>query len=193
MDRSRTWASDTRKEFSLRQNKEIFMAATKNQDAKKKKVIDALNTARSMELFAIAQYMQQHYRLDDDDYAVLASNMKKIAIDEMRHAEDFAERIRDIGGIPTQDHAQKAELDQDVYHIYPFDNDVELDTIEKYCAFAAICRECGDIVSMRLFERITEDEQRHQTYFEDTATHIKTMDKSFLAKVAGTEVGADND
>ena len=169
------------------------MAAKKDQDAKRKKVIDALNTARSMELFAIAQYMQQHYRLDDDDYAVLASNMKKIAIDEMRHAEDFAERIKDIGGIPTQDHASKAKLDQDVYQIYPYDSDVELDTLEKYCAFAAICRECGDIVSMRLFERIIEDEQRHQIYFDDTATHIKTMDKSFLAKVAGTEVGAEND
>ena len=169
------------------------MAAKKDQDAKRKKVIEALNKARSMELFAIAQYMQQHYRLDDDDYTVLASNMKKIAIEEMRHAEDFAERIKDISGIPTQDHASKAVLDQDVYKIYPYDSDVELDTIEKYCEFAAVCRECGDIVSMRLFERIIEDEQRHQIYFDDTATHIKTMDKSFLAKVAGTEVGGDND
>lgn len=168
------------------------MPAKKNQDARKK-VIDALNGARSMELHAIAQYMQQHYRLDDDDYSILATNMKKIAIDEMRHAEDFAERIRDIGGVPTQDHQDKAKLDQDVYAIYPFDNALELETIEKYCAYAAICRECGDIVSMRLFERIIEDEQRHQTYFDDTAVHIKTLDKSFLAKVSGAEVEAGNE
>ena len=169
------------------------MAVKKDQNAKKQKVIEALNKARSMELFAIAQYMQQHYRLDDDDYAVLAANMRKIAIDEMKHAEAFAERIRDLGGIPTQDHASKAVLDQDVYKIYPYDSDVELDTLDKYNDFAAVCRENGDIVSMRIFERIIEDEQRHQTYFDDTATHIKTMDKSFLAKVAGTEVGEDND
>lgn len=168
------------------------MALKKNDD-KKKKVIDALNKARSMELFAIAQYMQQHYRLDDDFYSVLATNMKKIAIEEMRHAEDFAERIKDIGGIPTQDHSAKALLNQDVYQIYPFDSDVELDTIEQYCSFAAVCRECGDIVSMRLFERIIEDEQRHQIYFDDTATHIKTMDKSYLAKVSGTELDEATD
>ena len=169
------------------------MAAKKDQDAKKKKVIEVLNKARSMELFAIAQYMQQHYRLDDDDYAVLAGNMRKIAIEEMKHAEEFAERIKDLGGIPTQDHASKAILDQDVYKIYPYDSDVELDTLDKYNEFAVTCRECSDIVSMRLFERIIEDEQRHQTYFDDTATHIKTMDKSFLAKVSGTEMGGEND
>lgn len=169
------------------------MATKKDLDAKKKKVIEVLNKARSMELFAIAQYMQQHYTLDDDDYAVLAGNMKKIAIDEMRHAEDFAERIKDLGGVPTQDHAAKAVLSQDVYTIYPYDSDVELDTLEKYNEFASTCRDCNDIVSMRLFERIIEEEQTHQIYFDDTATHIKTMDKSFLAKVSGTEVGGDND
>ena len=169
------------------------MAAKKDQSAKKQKVVDVLNKARSMELFAIAQYMQQHYTLDDDDYAVLAANMRKIAIEEMKHAEEFAERIKDLDGIPTQDHAAKAILDQDVYKIYPYDSDVELDTLEKYNEFAVVCRENGDIVSMRLFERIIEDEQRHQTYFDDTATHIKTMDKSFLAKVAGTDVGGEND
>ncbi|SBW03073.1 Bacterioferritin [uncultured delta proteobacterium] len=169
------------------------MAVRKDQSAKKQKVVDVLNRARSMELFAIAQYMQQHYRLDDDDYAVLAANMRKIAIDEMKHAEEFAERIKDLGAIPTQDHSAKAILDQDVYKIYPYDSDVELDTLDKYNDFAAVCRENGDIVSMRLFERIIEDEQRHQTYFDDTATHIKTMDKSFLAKVAGTDVGGEND
>lgn len=159
------------------------------QNARKSNVIEVLNIARSMELFAIAQYMQQHYRLDDDDYDVLAGNIKKVAIDEMKHAEAFAERIRDLGGIPTQAHMAKAILDQDVYTIYPYNNDVELDTLEKYNQFAATCRENHDIVSMRIFERIIEDEQRHQTYFDDTATHIKTMDKSFLAKVSGQDVG----
>ena len=165
----------------------------KADEATKQKVVDALNKARSMELFAIAQYMQQHYRLDDDDYAVLASNMRKIAIDEMKHAEAFAERIYDIGGVPTQDHSEKARLQQDVYAIYPYNSQVELDTIAVYAELAATCRECGDIVSMRLFERIIEEEQLHQTYFDDTATHIEKLDKSFLAKVAGTDVDEDND
>ncbi len=39
--------------------------------------------------------MNQHYNLDDMDYGELAAKMKLIGIDKMRHAEAFAERIKD--------------------------------------------------------------------------------------------------
>ncbi len=56
-----------------------------------------MNTAREMELHAIYQYMNQHYGLDDMDYGELAKNIKLVAIDEMRHAEMFAERVKELG------------------------------------------------------------------------------------------------
>jgi bacterioferritin len=56
------------------------------REQRKKKVIEVLNKARSMELLAIHQYMNQHYNLDDMDYDDLAAKVKLIAIDEMRHA-----------------------------------------------------------------------------------------------------------
>jgi bacterioferritin len=40
------------------------MAVAKKPPLKKARVIDALNKARSMELYAIVQYMNQHYQLD---------------------------------------------------------------------------------------------------------------------------------
>ena len=49
-----------------------------------------MNKARTMELFAIHQYMNQHYNVDNMDYGDLAAKKKLIAIDEMRHAEMFA-------------------------------------------------------------------------------------------------------
>ncbi|NTW18042.1 MAG: bacterioferritin, partial [Syntrophaceae bacterium] len=39
-----------------------------SREQRKKKVIEVLNKARSMELQAIHQYMNQHYNLDDMDY-----------------------------------------------------------------------------------------------------------------------------
>ncbi len=72
-----------------------------NRENRKAKVIEVLNKARALELHAIHQYMNQHYSLDDMDYGELAANMKLIAIDEMRHAENFAERIKELGGEPT--------------------------------------------------------------------------------------------
>ena len=72
--------------------------AQNSREQKKKNVIEVLNKARSMELHAIHQYMNQHYNLDDMDYGELAAKVKLIAIDEMRHAEMLAERIKELGG-----------------------------------------------------------------------------------------------
>ena len=78
------------------------MAQSTRED-RKAKVIEVLNKARAMELTAISQYMNQHYNLDDMDYGELAGKLKLIAIDEMRHAEAFAERVKELGGEPTSE------------------------------------------------------------------------------------------
>jgi hypothetical protein len=39
-----------------------------SKEERREKVINVLNKARSMELQAIHQYMNQHYNLDDMDY-----------------------------------------------------------------------------------------------------------------------------
>ena len=100
-----------------------------DRETRKANVVEALNKARSMELHAIHQYMNQHYNLDDMDYGELAANMKLIAIDEMRHCEMFAERIKELGGEPTSEVAGKVIKGQEVKAIYSSDSDSEDDTI----------------------------------------------------------------
>ena len=157
-----------------------------NRESRKAKVIDVLNKARAMELFAIHQYMNQHYNLDDMDYGELAANMKLIAIDEMRHAENFAERIKELGGEPTTQKEGKIVTGQEVTVIYEADANQEENTIEAYSGFLAICKEAGDIVSARLFERIIDEEQAHLTYYDNIDGHIKKLGDTYLAKIAGT-------
>jgi len=149
-------------------------------------VIEVLNKARAMELQAISQYMNQHYGLDDMDFGELAANMKLIAIDEMRHAESFAERIKELGGEPTAEPAAKTVKGQQVEKIFPFDADLEDHTIDVYNQFAAVCRENGDSVSQKLFETIIEEEQSHFNYFDNVDQHIKKMGNTYLARIAGT-------
>ncbi len=161
------------------------MAKSERED-KKKKVIEVLNKARAMELQAIAQYMNQHYGLDDMDFGELAANMKLIAIDEMRHAESFAERIKELGGEPTVDPLEKAQKGQDVGKIYAFDTHLEDYTVDVYNEFLIVCRDNGDSVSMKIFETIIEEEQSHLNYFSNIAEHIKKMGDHYLARIAGT-------
>ena len=132
------------------------------QEAAKKervaKVIEVLNKARSMELYAVHQYMNQHYNLDDLDYGEFASKIKLIAIDEMRHAEQFAERIKELGGEPNSELSSKITKGQKVMDVFPFNVKVEDDTIETY-----------------------------NNYFCNMANHIETLGNTYLSKIAGSD------
>lgn len=159
---------------------------SKKPDAKTQKVIDALNKARSMELQAIHQYMLHHYTLDELDYGQLCAYMKLIAVDEMRHAEKFAERIMALGGEPTCKLAGPVEDKQSASEIYPADAKMEEDTIAAYNQLAKICADCDDAISAAIFEEIIHQEAVHLGYYQETEEHINTLGDSFLAKYAAT-------
>jgi bacterioferritin len=160
--------------------------AQKSKEDRRKSVIEVLNKARAMELYAIIQYMNQHYNLDNLDYGQLAGKVKLIGIDEMRHAEMFAERVKELGGEPITEPAAKAQKGQKVEIIFGFDAKLEDNTIDIYNQFAAVCRENGDSISMKLFETIIDEEQIHFNYFDNVDEHIKSLGATYLAQIAGT-------
>jgi bacterioferritin len=156
------------------------------KDKRKEMVIEVLNKARAMELYAIHQYMNQHYNLDNWDYGDMAAKVKLIAIDEMRHAEMFADRIEELGGQPATDPVTTVVKGQKVEAVFPFDADLEDDTMAAYNDFLLVCRESGDSTSVKLFESIIDEEQIHFNYFDNVSNHIKNLDGTYLAQIAGT-------
>ncbi len=157
-----------------------------SKEDRKKNVVEVLNKARALELQAIHQYMNQHYKLDDQDYGELAANMKLVAIDEMRHAEMLAERIKELGGEPTTEKAEPVVKNQDIKVIFGFDAGQEEDAIDAYNQFLLVCRENGDSISMKLFEQLIDDEQAHLSYFENVQSHIDELGAAYLSRIAGT-------
>jgi bacterioferritin len=157
-----------------------------SREERRKNVIEVLNKARAMELQAIHQYMNQHYNLDDMDYGDLAGKVKLIAIDEMRHAEMFAERIKELDGEPTAEPAGGVDKGQAVEKVFPFDADREDETMDAYNQFLLICRDNGDSTSVKLFEAIIDEEQLHFNYFDDVSDHIDQLGNTYLAQIAGT-------
>lgn len=156
------------------------------KDANVEKVIEAMNKARSMELQAIHQYMIQHYILDELDYGQLCAYVKLIAVDEMRHAEKFAEYIEGLGGKPTCDKAGAIVQPQTVEEIFPFDVNLESNTISTYDQLAEDCHKAGDAAAVALFESVIKEEDIHLSYYKETVGHIKELGKAFLAKYAAT-------
>jgi len=170
---------------NVEQTGRCIMAQT-TKEQRREKVIEVLNKARGMELHAIMQYMNQHYNLDDSDYGDMAAKVKLIAIDEMRHAEMFAERIKELGGEPTAEPAGKPEKGQNAQTIFSFDAKLEDDTIDAYNQFLLMCRDHGDSTSVKTFEAIIDEEQIHFNYFDNVHEHIEKLGDTYLAQIAGT-------
>lgn len=156
------------------------------REERKKKIIDALNSARSMELHAIHQYMVQHYDLDNMDYGDMAMKVKLMTIDEMRHAEMLADRIEELGGQPTSDLAAVVEKGQAVEAAFPFDRELEDGAMTSYNQFIQVARENGDSTTVKLFETINDEEQIHYNYFDNVTDHLSMLGKVYLAQIAGT-------
>jgi bacterioferritin len=116
----------------------------------------------------------------------MAAKLKLIAIDEMRHAEMFADRVEELGGQPTTEAAAKSIKGQKVEDVFSFDANLEDNTMATYNDFLTVCRENGDSSSLKLFEQIIEEEQIHFNYFDNVSEHIKNLDGTYLARIAGT-------
>ncbi len=149
------------------------------------KVIDLLNTARSRELGAVAQYMAQHYELEDADYGKLAKKLKEIGIQEMKHAEALAERILFLKGTPTSKPDGEAKKGQKIEEMLATDIALESGAIKMYNEAAAVCVQEKDQISKQLFEKLLAEEEDHLNEFENIKGHIEKMGSAYLATLIG--------
>lgn len=145
------------------------------------KVIGLLNEARKRELHAIAQYMVQHYELEDAGYGKLGDRLKKIAIVEMKHAEELAERILFLGGSPVTKPEGDIKKGLSIPDILKNDISLESDAVKMYNDSARACAEENDHVSKDLFEKLLADEEEHVDEFQKTLDHVEKLGDSYLA------------
>lgn len=150
-----------------------------------KKVIDLLNEARSRELTAISQYMAQHYELEDQDFGKLASKLKEIGIQEMKHAEKLAERILYLKGEPTSKPDGVAKKGQAIADMLATDIALETQAIEMYNNASVICAAEKDQISKEVFEELLKDEEEHLNIFENIKNHVDKMGAAYLATLTG--------
>jgi bacterioferritin len=149
------------------------------------KVIDLLNAARARELTAITQYMAQHYELEDQDFGKLASKIKEIGIQEMKHAEDLAERILFLKGEPTSKPDAAIKKGQEIPDMLATDIALESQAIKMYNEAAVTCAEEKDQISKRLFEKLLEDEEEHLSIFENLKDHVDKLGVAYLTALTG--------
>jgi bacterioferritin len=150
---------------------------------KYQKSIDLLNKGVRMEVTASLQYMDFHVRLEDIGYRYLARIFKQVAIAEMKHTEEFAERILFLEGdfdmMPDQKVAKFNE--KDVKSILKKGIELEQHTIDSYNEWARECGEAQDATSKRLFESLIAEEEDHLDTFRTELDNIETYGDNYLA------------
>jgi bacterioferritin len=137
----------------------------KKAAAKGSPLIDTLNDLRARELAVIMQYMRHHYQITGADGLPLAGEFKEVAIVEMKHAEELAERIDFLGGDPTTKPTPFATGQTTVAQMAGADAASETEAVELYKAAIKKAADAGDVTTRKLLEDILGDEEGHLDTF----------------------------
>ena len=117
-----------------------------------------------MELQVSIQYMWQHVRIYGMYSESIGGALKEIAIAEMKHAEEIAERLDYLGGEPTTKPAP-ITVGKTPEEMLEIDKKAEEGAIKFYKEIIKQAKEEGDIVTRTLFEGILGDEEDHHNVF----------------------------
>lgn len=145
------------------------------------KSIVLLNQAVAEEITALHQYMYFHFHCDDQGYDLLAGLFKKIAIEEMIHVEDLAERILFLGGDVEMKASQDVKKITKVEEMLQLAKAMEEQSALDYNRWANECGSNADSVSKRLFEQLVVDEERHYDNYDDEIENLNRFGKEYLA------------
>jgi bacterioferritin len=151
------------------------------------KLLDILNRAVARELQVSIQYMIQHSILnaqmpDKKDktasekqdkfvgthfpFWLPGTSLKKIAIEEMRHAEQIAERVVTLGGVPTTE-PKPITLGDTSKEMLEINKKAESSAIGLYKSAIKVAERENDEVTKKLFVRILSEEENHFKTFSE--------------------------
>lgn len=138
-------------------------------------VIDFLNKALTNELTAINQYWLHYRVLADWGVSRLAEYERHESIDEMKHADQLAERILFLKGLPNFQAIHRLKVGETVEEILRADLAVEHEAIPLLRDAIAHCESVRDYVSRDLFAAILASEEEHVDFLETQFDMIERM------------------
>jgi len=132
----------------------------------KKRSLENLQAALSMELTAMHQYQLHAGVLDDWGLGLLASKMREEMQEELGHSEAYMTRILFLKGVPQLTLAKTPVRASSLKAMFASDLADEKEAIVFYTKASMHAAEDGDIGSRTIFERIALDEEQHMSWLE---------------------------
>lgn len=133
--------------------------------ADKKELLEWLNKAIAREIGVSIQYMWQHVMAIGMQSPEIKDIFEDIAVVEMKHAEQIAERLFYLGGTPTTK-PTPIDITGSLKEMIQHDLKAEEEAIDMYKQIVKIADKLGDSTTRLLFEKILSDEEEHADQFE---------------------------
>ena len=157
-------------------------SATKTQAKNKYQVsIDLLNDAVGKEIATSLQYMYVHTHFEDDRYQYLSKIMREISIAEMRHIEEFSDRILFLQGDVDMNASFRTRQVTDVKEMLRMAMQLEQSTIDSYNEASRIASENKDAVTHKMFQDIIVEEEQHLDTFRTELQNLIDYGEEYLA------------
>ena len=128
------------------------------------KLKNMLNRAIARELQVSVQYMWQHVMWSGTKGFAVKDEFKKIAIVEMKHAEQIAERLCYLGERPTTK-PEPITVGDNLKEMIAQDMKDEEGAIKLYREIITLTRKEEDETTNQLFRKILAEEEEHHDFF----------------------------
>jgi bacterioferritin len=139
------------------------------------KVIAALNKALQEEFTALSQYFIHAEMCENWKYESLSKYLKKLSIEEMKHAEKLIEHILFLEGTPDMTGPTQVKVGKTVKEQLENDLKSEISAIKTYNDSVKLARAEGDNGSADLFTANLRDEEFHTDWLEAQRNQIKEV------------------
>ena len=134
-------------------------------------LLDLLNKAIARELQVSIQYMWQHILWSGVKGFAVKDELKSVAITEMKHAEEIAERLAYLGGSPTTK-PDPIFVGESLKEMIQGDTKAEEEAINLYKKIIMVAETEKDVTTARIFRKILEDEEDHHDTFTSLLEEI---------------------
>ena len=130
-----------------------------------------------MSYWLYTKYMYFHFRCDDMGFDLVSNLFKRIAIQEMMHVEQLAERILFLKGEVEMKVAGEVRKLTEVKDMLEQAVKMEMNSVDDYNKWA---NECA-ANAKKLFETLTAEEEVHQDQFETELDNLEKFGDHYLA------------
>jgi bacterioferritin len=149
----------------------------------KTEIIDALNTALTIELTAINQYFVQAKMCKNWGFDKLAHKHYHESMGEMKHAEKIIDRILFLEGVPEIARYDVIRVGGDVKEQFEYDLQLETKGVNTYNEGIALCEKVKDNGTRDLMTEILVDSEEHVDWLETQLNLINAVGiQNYLAE-----------